>query len=1042
MPRYTVDIVEVDDGFASITLLIPLGKGAIVSALTGEIYKRCSKEQIPVTVSSHEIKLHLKHVRGPRIDQEDVLYDVVVQPETENIFAICSPMPIKESALPVTSTQSNRIVLRVYIRTPATSKDPIDVLPKFNIKPAVFEHTGIVNECNCNFARTLADAPGLTGSFLVVSSKSTVKSLQAAVSTKFAIDGALRAEFGVDIETTKRFCYHGVQDAFGHFAKMPVVSVCSKERHIPTHARVIESADDSSHARYSVVDLHTSEMPIHTSAMSATVADSGLFQLDEGHGLEMFVVHRTTTAVSTQRSIGNDAIYRDQAHWQPPVRQSNRGMAMFLSSLRVTASHVMDMDEDESAQDAVLHVFDVLVGFPPALRTFYLLSMGKTPTTQECAALSHAIFHTLDKIVPTELAGFGKDRLFEGSRLLFGLILERAKSVKLTTAGPQDFDAPSLTSLNTTELRDAQTQEHVMHAVSTQLGLIERGYYDVFAPGGLLFTSPAQPNLQRRDSVDPLTARLAVLSGGTSREIDTFSKHQLLSKYDYEDGGVQDAIIDSTELTDLHYLAELCGQNKLAVHMPSQLVSAEHPCLTFDRNAHLAVYLGEEGCAQPGKSSQVFRPQHETSTEDTAVIEQLIAPIIKTYESAGTDVFDAVGGAAVRKLAAPDEIVVFCVDTSASMRKYTDFSEVNSDGTSSDVRSIAPAIEPEYYNGIPFDEIKATLSRYEAIDDIIAIVRTASGTGRRSRATVVLSLLGTALSNQLICKAEALDRARQRTHHFHRNGALAEQTAAMDQLKRFRTGIQIHEQGLCDFLVYRAGVMPHAGKWKWAVGDAVPNAAGSAQFTVLPAMVTEIPNDIKCPISYGLMDDAFIAADGQIRSRDALGKWFDVRRSSPLHGTPVSDIGTQEHELTVDKATLWKLGKGLIVTLPTDDQPPLAKKPRMQDDDQLLLFFDSNCGGFHRTVPGSLSLHDLYSLAFRGLKGRHSTFQLVLSPNTVLQPDETSLVAKGFTTNATIIIRITDGDDVTATGSNGGTTATRLALVKVFQGRHHCKVAY
>ncbi|OQO13117.1 hypothetical protein B0A48_02581 [Cryoendolithus antarcticus] len=401
--------------------------------------------------------------------------------------------------------------------------------------------------------------------------------------------------------------------------------------------------------------------------------------------------------MSAQLAVGNEAIYRDRTHWQPPVRQSDRGTAMFLSSLRVTASLVKEMSKIEADTDAVLHIFDVLIGFSPALRTFYLLTQGRTPTAQECAALSHAVFYALEKIVPSELVGVGKDRLFESSRLLFGLLLEKAKTVKLPFVSSQTFHAPYLLSLAGVQLLDVQTEEPILHAVNTDIGPVEQGYYDAFAPGGPLYLSPAQPRLTHAPHNDLEGARKALLSGGSTREIVAFSRVKLQAEHRYEDGGNQDSVADHTELTDLHYLAELCGQNKLAVHMPSQLVSAEHPCLTFDLHAHLAVYLGEEACGTPGKSSLVFRPQHGTSAEDTAVIEQLIAPIVKAYESAGTSVFDASGGAAVRKAEAPDEILMFCVDVSASMRTSTDFSDINDDGEIADPTSGEPVIEGEWY---------------------------------------------------------------------------------------------------------------------------------------------------------------------------------------------------------------------------------------------------------------------------------------------------------------------------------------------------------
>ena len=76
-------------------------------------------------------------------------------------------------------------------------------------------------------------------------------------------------------------------------------------------------------------------------------------------------------------------------------------MAMFLSSLRVFSALVAGMKDDEKLQDAVLHVFDLLTSFPPALRALNILINGNTPTAADSAALSHAIYYVLDETLPT-----------------------------------------------------------------------------------------------------------------------------------------------------------------------------------------------------------------------------------------------------------------------------------------------------------------------------------------------------------------------------------------------------------------------------------------------------------------------------------------------------------------------------------------------------------------------------------------------------------------------------------------------------------------
>nr|OQO26960.1 hypothetical protein B0A51_05959 [Rachicladosporium sp. CCFEE 5018] len=1056
MPRYTVTVVDAGQVFQATTLLIPLAEGAIVSALHGQIFVRCIRQQLQITLDSHSITLHLGDASGPVIDQEDVLSDVVLQPQTERVFAVCSAISAGSGvASDATATQSaaalavfgahDGAILRVRLRTPANVKDAVSSLPTFNIQhtsnikqlhdqaaqtlglPQAFEEPSLVDECNCNFARRLADAPSSECTLFVIYDKSVVKPLRVLSTARFAIDEALQTQFGVDLESKKKIHYHGVLNASGVFLKMPVMSICSKERHIPAHARATALMDESTQARLRLLDLHTSELPIHASSMGVSITASGITGLAEDGALEIF------------------AIYGDRAHWQPPIRQSNRGMAMFLSSLRVTASLVKEMSRKESDIDAVLHVFDVLIGFSPALRTFYLLTQGKTPTAQECAALSHAIFYALEEMVPSELVGAGKDRLFEGSRLLFGLLLEKAKSIRLPSIDAQPFHAPYLTCLSGTQLLDVQTQEPIMHAVNTDIGPVEQGYHDAFAKGGPLYLSPAQPRLVLSSHHDLEGARSALLSGGSTREIVAFSKGRLQADYRYEDGGNQDSVFDPTELTDLHYLAELCGQNKLAVHMPSQLVSAEHPCLTFDRNAHLAVYLGEEACGTPGKSSLVFRPQHGTSAEDTAVIEQLIAPIVKAYENAGTSVFDASGGAAVRKAEAPDEILMFCVDVSASMRTSTDFSDINDDDEIADPTSGEPVIEGEWYTCATFDDLKEILAKHESFDDMMGMICATHAANKRACAMEVLNSLKKQLSDQLVQKLAALEQARRRNAGFFRPNATDDQTAALNKLKTFRAGLQTHELGLCDFLQYRAATMPRTRTWTWSVGDAVPSSAPAQHIPALPATLTEIPDDLCCPVSHALMDDAVKATDGHTYSRTALQQWYAVRHSSPLHGTPTTDISMQNDIMIASAAAAWMLGDGLIGLPAESSAPSPAKKRRSDAGATLTINFDSRVGGFQRVVPISISSNNLHRLAYRGLKGRHNIFQLALKDsNRVVFPDNRALthLVNGIMDTADISIRIAEESDMTRGVADRNAQAGQLALVKIFTGNNIMDCSY
>ena len=66
---------------------------------------------------------------------------------------------------------------------------------------------------------------------------------------------------------------------------------------------------------------------------------------------------------------------------------------------------------------------------------------------------------------------------------------------------------------------------------------------------------------------------------------------------------------------------------------------------------------------------------------DVAIITQLLVPILEKREADGTAIFDLFGTSQRRKVGTPDEIIMFCVDCSSSMRKSSDFEEIKAEET-------------------------------------------------------------------------------------------------------------------------------------------------------------------------------------------------------------------------------------------------------------------------------------------------------------------------------------------------------------------------
>lgn len=156
---------------------------------------------------------------------------------------------------------------------------------------------------------------------------------------------------------------------------------------------------------------------------------------------------------------------------------------MLLSSLRVFTDRIGAKKMEHPSQDAVLHIFNLLTRFPPAVRTVHILMNGKSPRACERAALAQSLYEVLKDVVPALIIKSDLTRLSEGARLLFGLILEKAKHLKLK----EDVQMPYISSLKVLDLRNTFTMEPIANAIQTPFGLVEEGYYEAFKEGGILY---------------------------------------------------------------------------------------------------------------------------------------------------------------------------------------------------------------------------------------------------------------------------------------------------------------------------------------------------------------------------------------------------------------------------------------------------------------------------------------------------------------------------------------------------------------------------
>jgi hypothetical protein len=99
---------------------------------------------------------------------------------------------------------------------------------------------------------------------------------------------------------------------------------------------------------------------------------------------------------------------------------------------------------------------------------------------------------------------------------------------------------------------------------------------------------------------------------------------------------------------------------------------------------------------------------------DVAIITQLLVPILEKREADGTAIFDLFGSSQKRKAGTPTEIIMFCVDCSSSMKRSSDFEEINIETSQGDALEKLSAvtdvdIETSIYFNATLDEMKGRL---------------------------------------------------------------------------------------------------------------------------------------------------------------------------------------------------------------------------------------------------------------------------------------------------------------------------------------------
>lgn len=162
--------------------------------------------------------------------------------------------------------------------------------------------------------------------------------------------------------------------------------------------------------------------------------------------------------------------------------------------------------------------------------------------------MAQGVCEVLRDIVPLPLIRSDTGRILEGARLLFGLVLEKAKHVQLE----ESVRLPYISSLKVLDLRNTFTMVPIFSAVQTPFGLVEAGYYEALQGGGVLYWKSGEVPLATLP-LDNRTNRLTLLCGGMIHQVMAFDQNYLSSMPQYLDKGVIDPVTVSREYVSFNH---------------------------------------------------------------------------------------------------------------------------------------------------------------------------------------------------------------------------------------------------------------------------------------------------------------------------------------------------------------------------------------------------------------------------------------------------------------------------------------------------------
>ncbi|KAK3369954.1 hypothetical protein B0H63DRAFT_551902 [Podospora didyma] len=954
MDRYSVAFVPGSGGNEK--LLVPFDGRKTVRKFRAEIGRRLAR--VGLAIDDTHLQLRLDSTTGPLLDGEDALSTVVFLPAKETIVALDtntnSAYPVAESAPPAATpapdndfSNGGSVPIKVRVLTPLLAKKHKDpnsapLIPTtfsqkttlrqlrqriaqcLNLQDNTTPDEKSHQECNCSLARAIRD-----GNQFKAASKFDASGVMRAVETKYSrrpivdlgvkclnfygLDEAQCDDAGSDYEME----IDEKKETKGSYVPPIIVSICSIRRH---QQGTSAAADLGSSGSSAILDLHTSESPITTPHIDLTLEDLGLAELVVNGALTLFAVSRHL-ARSVRSDRGQDRIYLNAEHWELPIQQTERGTAMFLSSLRV-AAYFAASRKSRITHDSFLHVLHAITRFPP-------------PPFEQCISFSTAIPHLLQSVQLSSKPVTAKEQALRNS---------------------EEIMFPYINSMKFVHLTNSETMESITFPVDTVLGLMEKGCFESLKSGILQFSKPELNEALQKTELDGRTRWAALLSAG---------RH------------VSEVVMSDTEILYSNY-----------------------------KDGILAVYLGRQGCgAEPGRDFLIYRPtKGGECAVDVSIITQLLEPIIAARVADGTAIFDGDFQTLTKRTDKPDEILMICVDCSASMGNDANFEDADSDSEDSETETekekeklIRDLRSNDIYVGT-LDDMKETVQAYESFDDMIMTVK-ACHKRPGSPLAIAKQLIQRDVDikvDELMSKMELLKIIQRR---FHR-GSSATTTAAKAKVEALRSsiaGFLHHHTALAEFLIYRACCIVDAdgsAPWSWSAGNAVPNFVADGPQEPAAASVSlelSVPPEVRCPMTQDLFQSPVMTVDGHTYGEAAIRNWF---RTSGSQKSPLTNLPLTSKKLSQNRPMLLEVKKWFDASdlLSRQYSSPAKRSGRNLRTaikyPPIKLTFKYAFSTFSRQVPLAMPISALYEVAFRGMRGQTPIFSLCLQDNQVIEPSD------------------------------------------------------